>query len=68
MSINSIKDNENNRWNGNSKKQPQQHKNKQSRKTTRAGGGVRNYSERVRAKSFCCPFKLDFLQLMCKAS
>ena len=40
MSINSIKDNENNRWNGNSKKQPQQHKNKQSRKTTRAGGGV----------------------------
>ena len=32
------------------------------------GVGVRNYSERVRAKSFCCPFKLDFLQLMCKAS
>ena len=32
------------------------------------GGGVRNYSERVRAKSFCCPFKLDFLQLMCKGS
>ena len=25
-------------------------------------------SERVRAKWFCCAFKLDFLQLICKAS
>ena len=24
--------------------------------------------ERVRAKWFCCAFKLDFLQLICKAS
>ena len=28
----------------------------------------RNYTERVRAKWFCCAFKLGFLQLMCKAS
>ena len=32
------------------------------------GGGGRNYSERVRAKWFCCAFKLSFLQLICKAS
>ena len=28
----------------------------------------RSYSERVRAKWFCCAFKLGFLQLICKAS
>ena len=28
----------------------------------------KNYSERMRAKEFCCTFKLDFLQLICKAS
>ena len=28
----------------------------------------RSYSERVRPKWFCCAFKLDFLQLICKAS
>ena len=28
----------------------------------------RGYSERVRAKWFCYAFKLDFLQLICKAS
>ena len=28
----------------------------------------RSYSERVRAKWFCCAFKLGFLQLRCKAS
>ena len=27
-----------------------------------------NYSERVRAKWFCCTFKLGLLQLICKAS
>ena len=31
-------------------------------------GGNRSYSERVRAKLFCCAFKLGFLQLICKAS
>ena len=30
--------------------------------------GNRSYSERVRAKWFCCAFKLRFLQLICKAS
>ena len=29
--------------------------------------GNRSYSERVRAKWFCCAFKLGFLQLICKA-
>ena len=28
--------------------------------------GDESYSERVRAKSFCCVFKLGFLQLICK--
>ena len=28
----------------------------------------RSYSEKVRAKRFCCPFKLGFLQLICKTS
>ena len=28
----------------------------------------RSYSERVRAKWFCCAFKLNFLQLIYKAS
>ena len=28
----------------------------------------KDYSERMRAKLFCCAFKLGFLQLMCKAS
>ena len=27
-----------------------------------------NYSESVRAKWFCCAFKLGFVQLICKAS
>ena len=27
-----------------------------------------SYSDRVRAKWFCCTFKLGFVQLMCKAS
>ena len=30
--------------------------------------GNRSYSKRVRAKWFCCAFKLGFLQLICKAS
>ena len=33
------------------------------------GGWVnRSYSEMVRAKLFCCVFKLGFLQLICKSS
>ena len=30
--------------------------------------GDASYSESVRAKWFCCAFKLGFLQLVCKAS
>ena len=40
-------------------------KNKGRQKRAR---GDRSYSERVRAKWFCCAFKLGFLQLICKAS
>ena len=36
-------------------------------KTERSKGN-RAYSERMRAKWFCCEFKLGFLQLICKAS
>ena len=32
------------------------------------GRGNRNYSERVRAKWFCCACKLGFLRLICNAS
>ena len=40
-------------------------KKKKQRQKTR---GERSYNERVRAKWFCCAFKLGFLQLICKAS
>ena len=53
MPIISVTDNENNRWKRNAIK-----KNKRDK----------SYSERVRAKWFCCAFKLVFLQLICKAS
>ena len=45
-------------------------KNKQTKKQTKTekNKGDRSYSERVRAKWFCCACKLDFLQLICKAS
>ena len=44
-------------------------KKKQQKKTkTENNKGYGNYCERVRAKSFCCAFKLGFLQLICKAS
>ena len=45
-------------------------KNKQTKKQTKTekNKGDRSYSERVRAKWFCCAFKLDFLELICKAS
>ena len=39
---------------------------KEKNKAEREGG--RSYSERVRAKLFCCVFKLGFLQLICKPS
>ena len=58
MPIISVRDNENNRWNRNSKKQTK----------TEKKGGDRSYSERVRDKWFCCAFKFGFLQFLCKAS
>ena len=37
-------------------------------KQRQKGARELSYSERVRAKWFCCAFKLGFLQLICKAS
>ena len=45
----------------------QKNKKRKTKKAERIKGN-RNYSERVRAKRFCCAFKLGFLQLICKAS
>ena len=61
MLITSVRDNENNRWKRNEKKKKQTSKQRQKR--TR---GDRSSSERVRAKWFCCAFKLGLLQLICK--
>ena len=41
---------------------------KEKQTKTERSKGNRSYSERVRAKWFCCAFKLGFLQLICKAS
>ena len=42
---------------------------KKKKKTEKNKGiGGRSYRESVRAKLFCCAFKLGFLQLICKAS
>ena len=43
----------------------QKKKKNKDRKTQRSGA---SYSESVRAKWFCCAFKLGFVQLICKAS
>ena len=43
-------------------------KTKEKRKKAERSKGNRSYSKRVRAKWFCYAFKLDFLQLICKAS
>ena len=45
----------------------QKTKKEKQRKAERSKGN-RSYSEVVRAKWFCCAFKLGFLQLICKAS
>ena len=57
MVIISVRDNENNRWKRNTKNK--------DRKEQR---GDANFRESVRAKWFCCAFKLSFLQLIGKAS
>ena len=41
---------------------------KEKQTKVQRSNGNRSYSERVRAKLFCCAFKLGFLQLICKAS
>ena len=41
---------------------------KEKQTKTERSKGNRRYSERVRAKWFCCALKLDFLQLTCKTS
>ena len=41
---------------------------KKKQTKTERSKGKRSYSERVRAKGFCCAFDLGFLQLLCKAS
>ena len=38
------------------------------KKQTKKTKGDRTYTESMRAKWFCCAFKLGFLQLICKAS
>ena len=43
-------------------------KRKKTTTKTEKNKGDKGYSERVRAKWFCCAFKLGFLQLICKAS
>ena len=40
---------------------------KEKQTKTERSKGNRSYSERARAKSFSCAFKLGFLQLICKA-
>ena len=53
MPIISVRDNKNNRWKRNAKKEQRVDA---------------SYSERVRVKWFCFAFVLGFLQLICKAS
>ena len=65
MLIISVRDNENNRWKGNENNNSN---NNNNNKKTEKARGDRSYSERVRAKLFCCAFKLGFVQLICKAS
>ena len=70
MPIISVRDHENNRWKRNAKNKWKKTKTKQNKKTNkdRKEQGNRSYSERARAKWFCCAFKLGFLQVTCKAS
>ena len=41
---------------------------KEKRTKTERSKGKRSYSESMRAKWFCCAFKLGFLLLICRAS
>ena len=59
MPIISVTDNENNRWKRNARKS-------QTKSEKKKWGRI--YKERVRAKWFCCAFKLGLFQLIGKAS
>ena len=50
------------------KKNPNNNNDNNNKTKTEKTGGGRSYSERVRAKWFCCAFNLGFLQLIIKAS
>ena len=52
----------------NPKKTKKQKNNKKKNKYRKKQRSDANYSESVRAKWFCCAFKLRFVQLICKAS
>ena len=43
-------------------------KQRQNKQEQKRGTKDRSYGGRVRAKLFCCAFKLGFLRLICKAS
>ena len=43
-------------------------KHKKTKTKTEKNKGDKGYGEKVRAKWFCCAFKLGFLQLKCKVS
>ena len=72
MRIIRVRDNETNRCNRNAKKTRarKDRKEQEGWGMYAGGGGVggRSYNVRVRVKWFFCAFKLDFLQLICKAS
>ena len=67
ISVNEKIDNENSGWNRKTKQQQQQQR-KLNKPRQKGATGKRSYSERVRAKWFCCAFKLGFPRLICKAS
>ena len=50
--------------NGNNRWKRKEKKNKDGKKQK----SCTSYSENMRAKWFCCAFKLGFVQLICKAS
>ena len=66
MPIVSVRNNENNEWKRNAGKKTQNKTKKKTKKRTR--GAKARGGKRVRAKWFCCAFKVGFLQLICKAS
>ena len=66
MPIISVRDHANSGWKRNSKKKTNK-KTKQKKTKTEKNKGDGSYSKRVRAKWFCCAFKLGFLQLIYKS-